>query len=153
MEKIKFEIQINATPEKVWNVLWDDATYFQWTSAFGEGGKAVSDWQEGSKIFFLASDGSGMVSEIARKIPNRFMSFTQFGTVDKNLESTESEEAREWLGARENYTLEPENNGTFLTVDMDILEKYKNYFSETWPGAMQKIKELSEIDLTFEAKP
>ena len=39
----KFEVTINATPEKVWDVLWNDLTYTQWTSVFCHGSYAVSD--------------------------------------------------------------------------------------------------------------
>jgi len=49
---LHIEIDINATKEKVWDILWNDATYTQWTSIFCEGSHAVSDWKEGSKILF-----------------------------------------------------------------------------------------------------
>jgi len=41
MKKIQFSTEINAPKEKVWNVLWDDATYRKWVSVFSEGSKAV----------------------------------------------------------------------------------------------------------------
>ena len=50
MEKNEFKILIDAPPEKVWNVLWNDASYPQWTSAFAEGSKVETDWKEGSKV-------------------------------------------------------------------------------------------------------
>lgn len=37
MHKLFFEIQIDAPPERVWDVLWSDITYRQWTTAFTEG--------------------------------------------------------------------------------------------------------------------
>jgi hypothetical protein len=53
MEKMNFNISINALKEKVWNALWKDATYTKWTSAFTEGSYAVTDnWKEDSKVYF-----------------------------------------------------------------------------------------------------
>jgi hypothetical protein len=52
MKQLHFSTDINAPRETVWNVLWNDATYRDWTSVFAEGSYAVSDWNEGSKIQF-----------------------------------------------------------------------------------------------------
>ena len=57
MKTQKYEITINATKEKVWEVLWTDETYRKWTSAFSEISSAESDWEEGSRIIF--GDGKG----------------------------------------------------------------------------------------------
>ncbi len=65
MNNINHTITINAPLEKVWNILWDDATYRKWTSAFQEGSHAVSDWKQGSPIRFLGPGGQeGMYSVI-----------------------------------------------------------------------------------------
>jgi uncharacterized protein YndB with AHSA1/START domain len=32
MEKQEFKISINAAPEKVWDILWNDSTYPVWTA-------------------------------------------------------------------------------------------------------------------------
>ena len=75
MEKLKFNIKINAPKEKVWETLWSDPSYKQWTAAFSEGSYAVSDWKEGSEIKFLNADGEGMYSLIEKKIINKQMTF------------------------------------------------------------------------------
>ena len=58
MTTLEFKIEINAPKEKVWDILWNDATYKQWTSVFCEGNYVVSDWKEGSKIHFLSPNGT-----------------------------------------------------------------------------------------------
>lgn len=75
MKKFDFLIEIKAPKIKVWNVLWDDATYRKWTATFSEGSQALSEWREGSKVLFLSPGGEGMFSIIHKKIPNEFMSF------------------------------------------------------------------------------
>lgn len=144
MEKQRFNITINAPKEKVWKVLWNDATYRKWTSVFNEGSYAETDWKEGSKVLFLSPSGEGMVSTIAANRPNEFMSIKHLGTVKDGVEDLDSEETRKWSGAMENYTLKTVNGKTELTVEMDITQEYKDFFLETWPKALEKVKELAE---------
>jgi len=144
MERKKFEVTINATPERVWQVLWDDNTYRQWTSVFAEGSHAVSDWKKGSKILFLDPQGSGMVSRIADLVENRYMSFEHLGEVKGGLEDTQSEKVKQWAGAFENYTLTPVNGGTHLVTDIDLDGAFVQMFSEMFPKALAKVKELAE---------
>ena len=144
MEKNEFKILIDAPPEKVWNVLWNDASYPQWTSAFAEGSKVETDWKEGSKVLFLDGKGQGMISIIAKKKPNEFTSFKHIGTVNNGVEDLDSPQTKEWAGALENYTLKNTGGKTELVVDMDMTEEYKDYFIKTWPMALDKVKELAE---------
>ncbi len=144
MEKQEFKISINAPKEKVWSILWDDATYRQWTAAFMEGSRAETDWKKGSKVLFVNAEGEGMVATIADKIPNEFMSFKHLGTIKKGVEDVDSPETKEWAGALENYTLKGSNGKTELIVEMDIADEYKDYFVKTWPVALEKVKELAE---------
>ena len=145
MEKINFSATIKAPREKVSKVLWDDASYRNWTSAFSEGSYAETDnWKEGSKVLFLDPKGSGMVSMVAKNKPNEFMSFKHLGVVKDGIEDTKSEAVQGWAGAMENYTLTDENGKTKLIVDMDSTDEFKDYFLKTWPIALEKVKELAE---------
>ncbi|MGY5847150.1 SRPBCC domain-containing protein [Salegentibacter sp. HM20] len=145
MERNKFEIRINAPRVKVWDVLWSDETYPRWTSAFSEGSRAKSTWNEGDKIYFLNSDGEGMVARIEKRKDPEIMNFKHIGMIDKTgKEDLESEKVQAWAGARENYQLKEEGGKTLLTVFMDIDGEYKDYFLKTWPKALEKLKQLSE---------
>ena len=145
MEKINFSTSINAPREKVWDVLWNDDSYREWTSAFMEGSYAETDnWKEGSKVLFLAPGGNGMVSTVAKNKKNEFMSFKHLGEVKNGVEDTESEKVKSWAGAMENYRLTDENGKTKLEVDMDSTDEFRDYFEKTWPVALEKVKELAE---------
>lgn len=144
MKKVQFSIPIRAPREKVWKVLWDDESYRHWTSVFSAGSYAVSDWQEGSKIKFLSSDGNGMFSEIVKSRPPEFMSFKHLGVVKNGEEQHIDQESEDWSGAMENYTLKETSGSTELIVEMDVTDEFQKYFEETFPKALQKIKELSE---------
>ena len=144
MHKLTFSTTINAPKEKVWRTMLEDATYRQWTSAFHEGSHAVTDWKEGSKALFLTPEGDGMVSRIVTHRPNEFLSIKHVGTVNKGVEDTESEAAKDWGDALENYTVKEVHGASTLTVEMDVSDDYRKYFEETWPKALSKLKDVAE---------
>ena len=144
---MEFAITINAPKEKVWNTLWDDGTYREWTSAFAEGSRAETDWKKGSKVLFLDQKNAGMVSTIAENIPNEFMSIKHLGIVKDGVEDMDNEEAKQWAGSFENYTLRPVGGATELKVVMggaDIPKEFEDYFADAWPKALNKLKEIAE---------
>jgi len=144
MKKLTFHITIDAPREKVWDTLWDDITYPQWTAIFSPGSRAVTDWQKGSKVLFLGEKEEGMLSTIADNIPNEYMSIKHLGMVTNGVEDTGSAHAQEWAGAMENYTLKTVDGKTSLDIETDITEEYYDYFQKTWPQALDKVKELAE---------
>ena len=144
MEKLEFKTVIDAAPEKIWNVLWNDDTYRKWTSAFAEGSYAETDWKEGSKVLFLDGNGRGMVSRIEKNKPYEYMSIEHLGEINNGVEDTTSEKVKDWAGAHENYTLKKVNGKTELSVDMDINDEFKDMFAKIWPVALENVKKLSE---------
>jgi uncharacterized protein YndB with AHSA1/START domain len=144
MEKQQHSISINAPREKVWNILWADQTYRQWTTPFMEGSYAVTDWQKGSKALFLGPDGGGMVARIEDNIPNEYLSIEHLGMVENGVEDTESDKVKEWAGAHENYTLKDVDGQTELLIEIDVNQEYAQMFNDMWPKALQKVKELAE---------
>lgn len=145
MQKKEFSITINAPREKVWEALWEESNYRKWTSVFSEGSHAQSDWREGSKILFLDGAGSGMVSEIAKKKEPEFMSFRHLGEVKDGIEDLSK---KSWAGALENYTLKQKGNQTQLTVNHDVTDDFADYFENTFPKALAKVKEIAEEKVT-----
>jgi Activator of Hsp90 ATPase homolog 1-like protein len=144
MEKQQFKVSIDAPREKVWNILWGNTSYPEWTAAFAEGSRVETDWKKGSKALFLDAKNEGMVSTIAENKPNEYMSIKHLGVVKDGVEDLDSEKTKEWAGALENYTLKTVSGKTELTVDMDITDEFKDYFLKTWPKALEKVKELAE---------
>jgi uncharacterized protein YndB with AHSA1/START domain len=147
MKNTQYKIKIDATREKVWNILWNDSTYPQWTAPFAEGSRAETDWKKGSKVLFLDGKGQGMVSTIVEKKPSEFMSFKHLGIVKDGVEDVDSPASQEWSGGFENYTLKSIEGGTELIVDMsanNIPQEFVEYFEKTWPVALNKLKELAE---------
>ena len=144
MNKLTYTIMIHAQREKVWNVLWNDTSYREWAQVFSVGCHAVSDWEEGSRVMFLSGNGEGMFSVIEKKINNEFMSFRHLGLVKNEKEQPIDEDSKKWSGAMEEYTLSEKDGQTELKVEIDTAEDIENYFNETFPKALAKIKSLSE---------
>ena len=144
MKTLSFSIEIDAPKEKVWNILWDDSTYRKWANVFYEGSYAVSDWDQGSKVLFLGPSGDGMFSVIDKKVLNREMSFKHLGVVKDGEEQPETEESKKWAGATENYKLEGENGNTELEVTIEVVESHEQYFKDTFPKALEAVKNLAE---------
>ena len=145
MEKLNFSISIDAPKEKVWNALWEDANYRNWTGAFCEGSYAQTDnWKEGTKVLFISPVGSGLVSTVAANRPNEFMSFKHLGEVKDGVEDTTSDRVKIWAGSFENYTLKETNGSTELTVTIDITDDFKDYFLNVWPKALEALKNIAE---------
>jgi len=144
MVTLHFTIHIKAASEKVWNILWQDATYRQWVSIFAEGSHAISDWKEGSRILFVGPSGDGMYSEIVLMQTPEFMSFRHLGVMKEGKEQPSDEDSLKWSGAMENYTLLADQGGTTLTVDINVIDDFQSYFEEHFPLALQKVKEIAE---------
>jgi hypothetical protein len=144
METLHFSTSINASKERVWEILWNDDNYRKWTSVFCAGSYAESDWNEGSKILFLDGDRSGMISKIETKKPYEQMVFKHLGEVKNGVEDTESEAVKKWANALEGYRLSEEGGVTELVVEMDVFDDFKEYIEKTFPKALEQIKILSE---------
>jgi hypothetical protein len=149
MEKMRHTIFINAPRERVWDVMLSQDTYRQWTSAFHPGSYYKGDWSQGSKILFLGpnpegSGEGGMVSRIRENRLHEFISIEHLGIVHNGVEDTDSEEAKKWAAAYENYTFVATNGGTELTVEMDIESKEKANFDTMWSAALSRLKEIAE---------
>lgn len=145
MKKMEFSITINALPEKVWDVIIGKDTYDLWTSVFAAGSTVQTDWKKGSKAIFGDGKGNGMVSEIVESIPGKFLSIHHLGEVKNGVEDPTTYQGEDWGDALENYTFEAVNgNQTLWRVNLDMNDEYIDYMEETWPLALQKVKELAE---------
>lgn len=150
MEKLSFTTTINASPEKVWSVLWNDESYRKWTKPFHPtsyvtndlASSGETDWQKGSKLLFLGEGESGMVAYVEENIPNRFMSIKHVGEVKNGVEDLNTS----WGETYENYTLTTKDGKTELLVEAPVPPEYLEMFNKMWPNALKVVKELAEKD-------
>ena len=160
MEKLQFKVSINAPVSKVYDFMLginNKSTYEQWTSLFYPTSTYEGNWDKGNKILFLGVDEKGekggMVSRIAENIPNQFVSIQHYGLLKADQEITEGPEVEKWANGFENYTFE-ENNArpddpvgrgtTTVTVDLDTTADFIDYMNQSYPKALDKLKEICE---------
>lgn len=151
MKTLQFTIDINAAALKVYETmlgLKDKSTYEYWVAVFNPTSTYEGNWEKGSKIYFVGVDENGkkggMVSVIVENQPPAFVSIKHYGFLDGEIEITTGELVEKWTGGHENYTFKEQEDKTILTVDMDTVEDYEDFFNTTYPKALEKLKEISE---------
>ena len=151
MQNNKFEKTIKAPAKKVFaKMLGMDniETYRSWTSEFNPYSTYEGSWKKGSKMLFVGTgeDGrrGGMVSEVAENIPEKFISIRHIGILEGDKEITSGPEVEKWKGSLEEYSFSEKNGQTTVSVQMDATEDFIDYFNKTWPGALNKLKEICE---------
>ncbi|MFM2231127.1 MAG: hypothetical protein RL607_2385 [Bacteroidota bacterium] len=141
MITLHFEHYMNASPERVWNALWDDANYQQWMDAFSVESKALTDWEIGSKVYFVTANGDGMESEIEECLLHQRIVFHHLHQLkDGKVVTT----GPTWNGYKEKYELHPQGSGTLLTMSLDTLDHYADYFKVAFPKAFAIVQVLAE---------
>lgn len=151
MNKLQFTVKINAPVNKVYDFMLgisDKSTYEKWTALFNPTSTIEGSWNKGSKMLFIGTDEKGekggMVSEIAENIPDKFVSIKHTGLLVGGKEITEGPEVEKWAGGFENYSFEESNGVTAVLVELDITEDFADYMNETYPQALDKLKEICE---------
>ncbi|MBK6446999.1 MAG: SRPBCC domain-containing protein [Bacteroidetes bacterium] len=151
MKKLQFKVNINAHVTKVYDFMLginSKSTYEQWTALFNPTSTYEGTWDKGNKILFIGVDEKGekggMVSRIVENIPKRFVSIQHYGLYQADKEITEGPEVEKWANGVENYSFEENNGTTTLTVDLDTTEDFLDYMNETYPKALDKLKEICE---------
>lgn len=106
------------------------------------------NWIKGNKILFTCTNHEGkregMVGVVKEISPNHYVSIQYTGLLDGEKEIFEGKELEQWAGAFENYSFKESNGFTEVTVDMDVNEEMHDYFEQTYPKALEKLKEICE---------
>lgn len=148
MQTLAFEIDIKAPVSKVSASMLGEETYKAWTAEFNPTSRYKGSWNKGSKMLFIGTDKDGneegMVSRIKEHLPNKFVSIEHLGMVSKGQEITSGPAVEGWAGSLENYSFFETKTGTRVFVTLDSNEDFKDYFSEAWPRALKKLKQICE---------
>jgi carbon monoxide dehydrogenase subunit G len=142
LKPINKQITINATADKVWQVLLSKETYLQWAKVFQEGSDylATDNFAQGSKVIFGAGTGNGMVALVSINDPNHKIQFTFTGEVNEGIEKSMGE----FDGMTETYTLTQNGKEVLLNVETSMMDEWYDSMDKAWDQAIVIIKELSE---------
>ena len=144
MEILNYEILINATPEKVWQVLWNAKSYMQWTQYFSPSSTMHSDWTINGRTVFLDASGAGMVSTISQLEKFKLVFFKHLGLIQDGIEDLDSDEVKKWKGVLEKYFLEDLNGKTRLRVELETAKDYLEMMDTAFKKGFEQVKQLAE---------
>jgi uncharacterized protein YndB with AHSA1/START domain len=145
---VKNNIAINATPEKIWNVLTNPNE----TKKYMFGCETVSDWKQGGELlwkgFYNDEETVFVKGYILEIVPNRLL---KYSVIDPN--ATYPDIPENYLSVT--YKLDKQNGHVLLTVIQDgfegaaegvrrFEETYNN--GEGWNPILVKIKKIAEED-------
>ncbi|MGA9212552.1 SRPBCC domain-containing protein [Kaistella sp.] len=141
MKLLEFKTQINASPEKVWEVLFTQDAYRKWSSAMNEGTYFEGNWEEGSVMKFLDPKNNGMYNLVEKNIANQELRMKHLGWI---LEGELSPQG--WEDSTVSYFLEPNDDGTLLKTEVNSLDEFVDFFNTKYPKNFENIKNLSETE-------
>ncbi|HRH64675.1 MAG TPA: SRPBCC domain-containing protein [Bacteroidia bacterium] len=151
MKQLQFTVSIKAPVSRVYDSMLgisNKSTYEQWTALFNPTSTYEGSWDKGTKMLFIGVDEKGerggMVSRIVDNVPNRFVSVQHYGLFQAGKEITDGPEVEKWANGFENYTFEESNGTTTITVELDTAEDFLDYMNQTYPKALDTLKEICE---------
>lgn len=151
MNRLQFKIEINAPAQEVYEAmlgLKDKATYENWASAFNPSSTYIGTWNTSNKIYFVGTDENGrrggLISKVVVHVPNEFVSLQNVGVIDGDNEVYRGSEVEKWLNAHENYRFVEEMGQTTLTVELEVPDDHAQYFNDTYPVGLNRLKRLVE---------
>ena len=135
---IEKQIQINASPAKVWNVITDPAKVKQYM--FGT--DMTADWKVGGKITYKGSwegreyEDGGTILEIE---PEKILKSTYWSSMSGAPNTPENQMVV-------TYKLEPQAGGTLMTViqDNNKTEEGAEHSGSNWQMVLESMKKLAE---------
>ena len=139
MKNLEYQIQINAAPEKVWEVLFSQDSYKKWASAMNEGTYFEGNWEVGSIMKFLDPQNNGMYNLVTENIRFKVLGMKHLGWILKGELSPQN-----WEDSTLNYILEPSENGTLLKGTVNSLDEFVEFFNSKYPQNFEHIKRLAE---------
>jgi hypothetical protein len=142
MNEKQFSVDIHAPRHKVWETLWQDATFCDWANIIDEGMYIKGVLKEGQEVEFMSSiNGYGVTSLVDKFIPNELALFKhRADTREGGVRKRDSE----WTGGVERYSLTEQNGITTLTLTTDIPHEQEETSNARLPQALTRIKTLAE---------
>ena len=144
IEKLIFEIDINASRERVWDIMWGEKTYGEWLSVFTEESYIKGKLEKEGRVHLLAPSGEGMYSDIIFFKENEYLVFSHIGYVKDGHEMPVDADTEVWTGSLESFFLTEAPGGTHLKIELDNQKEYHDMMKMNYNVALQKLKSMCE---------
>ena len=145
MESKEYSITINASKEKVWDIMIGEGTYDKWVKAFSPNSEKEGEWIQGSYMNFIDKNigGTRALLEVVDK-PNRIVAKHITLLSKEGAQDVKSEVFQKWNGSIEEYLLSEENGVTKVRILMKCHKDFFEMFDSCWPIALKNLKYLCE---------
>jgi uncharacterized protein YndB with AHSA1/START domain len=145
MKKLEFKIDIAASKQKVWAVMFNPKTYKEWVNASWPGAYYEGGWKQGENLKFMSPGQGGTMATLVEHRPYEFILAKHIAVIDSNSkEDRDSEVAKDWIGTTEAYSFAEKNGKTKLKVEINTNPEWEKMFTDGWPNALAKLKEVCE---------
>ncbi len=145
MKNLEFKISIAGSKQKVWETMLSPATYREWVNAAWPDSFFEGEWKEGNNLRFISADGSGTLATLIEHRPYDYSFAKHIAVLQPGgIEDRDSDVAKGWIGTTESYTFTENDNTTELKVVLTINPEWEKMFSDGWPKALAKLKEICE---------
>lgn len=147
MKEMQVAIQIKATKQRVWEVLWQDASFRMWAGVIDPGTYMVGVLKEGATVQFISAEGYGVTSLVAElELYECVLLQHRVDTQDYGTSVRDNQ----WSGGRERYTLTCKDGITTLKITVDIPKELEQVMISSYREALSYIKAMSESGGVFE---
>jgi hypothetical protein len=145
MKKLVFKTDIHASKEKVWKTMLNPDTYREWVTVSWSGSYYQDSWKQGSNLKFISPAGGGTMANLVECKLYDFILANHIAVLNRDLsEDRTSDMAKGWVGSTESYAFSEHNNITTFVVEINTNPSWERMFSDGWPAALYKLKELCE---------
>lgn len=152
-ETLERSIEISASGENIWKALLKEENFRIWASVFKTDSRVETNWKLGSEVRFTDTHGNGIIGKVMEHDPRQELSIRFERLLKNGQEDLESDKAKKWLGATENFYLNEGQSKSILTVEEEVPIERQAELASKWDLALRKVKEISEsLEGTMEAK-
>jgi uncharacterized protein YndB with AHSA1/START domain len=148
MKKLNFRIEINAQAEQVFQTMIDPVHLLVWMSVFSEDSSFEGKWEKGESVIFKCFNEKGELCGLACKIedfiPNKLIYLQPYGMLENEILYDKGEKVLGLTSTYEKYIFNQKENATELIIEASAMDDHVQFFSETWPIALQRIKTICE---------
>ncbi len=146
MRTLSYVTDIKATPEKIWDILWNPETYSKWTHAFQPDCVMKSDWKIDGETYFLdKTEKNGMIATISSLNKPFEVVFKHLGMLENGVADRNSKAVVDWIGLQEKYFITPLDGGLVkLQMEVQTFPEYEEMMDKGFDFAIKEVKRLAE---------
>jgi len=145
MKKLESKIEIAASKQKVWDTMFNPETYKEWVNVSWPGSYYEGNWKQGENLRFISPGQGGTLATLVECRPYEFILAKHIAVINADgTEDRDSEIAKGWIGTTESYTFTENNGKTELKTEMNTSPEWEKMFTDGWPKALAKLKEICE---------